>query len=100
MSAGLYVVVVDFTVDPGKADEFMTLLMENAEKSRTEEVGCIQFDVCRPLNSSNRFFLYELYQDAEAFQTHLKSEHFKLFDAKVTPWILGKQVQIMHRISP
>jgi autoinducer 2-degrading protein len=101
MSAdGLFVVVVDFTVKPEKAEEFSRLLNENAEKSRTEEVGCVQFDVCQPDGALNQFFLYELYQSPAAFKVHLDSAHFKSFDAQVQPWIMEKTVRTFTRRAP
>lgn len=95
-----FVVIVDFVVKREHAEAFAHLMLENAQASRTQEVGCIQFDVCQQADDPTRFFLYELYKDAEAFGIHLASAHFKSFDAKVTPWLVDKRVQTMARIAP
>jgi (4S)-4-hydroxy-5-phosphonooxypentane-2,3-dione isomerase len=100
VSNDLFVVIVDFVVHAEQAGQFAVAMAENAEASRTLEVGCIQFDVCRPDNDGTRFFLYELYTDKAAFQTHLQTPHFLSFDAMVTPWVVDKRVQTMTRISP
>ena len=42
----MYVVTVDFGIDPARWDEFLALLIENARRSRGGEPGCRQFDVC------------------------------------------------------
>jgi autoinducer 2-degrading protein len=97
---GLFVVIVDFVVQREHAEAFSRLMLENAHASRTLEEGCIQFDVCQPADDPARFFLYELYKDAEAFQIHLASTHFKTFDATVKPWIADKRVQTMARLAP
>jgi quinol monooxygenase YgiN len=91
-STSLFVVLVDFVVQQEHSDAFARLVIENAEASRTREDGCIQFDVCRP-SEGNRFFLYELYGNAAAFDAHLGTAHFKSFDAKVAPWIVEKRVR-------
>lgn len=96
----LFVVVVDFVVRPEHAEAFARLMIENADASRTLEQGCIQFDVCQPADDPTRFYLYELYTDAEAFRIHLESAHFKSFDAAATPWVASKQVRTMARVAP
>ena len=99
-SSRLFVVIVDFVVQTEHAEAFARLMIENARASRTLEEGCIQFDVCQPADEPTRFFLYELYRDAEAFHIHLASAHFKAFDAQVTSWVVSKQVQTMVRVAP
>jgi len=96
----LYVVIVDFFVKTEHAEEFGQLITDNALASRTREEGCIQFDVCRPADEKSRFFLYELYKDEAAFREHLKTTHFKEFDAKVSSWVVDKRVQVLTRVSP
>ena len=96
----LFVVIVDFVVQREHADAFARLMVDNAQASRTLEEGCIQFDVCRPADDPTRFFLYELYRDAEAFQVHFESAHFKAFDAAVKAWVVDKRVQTMARVAP
>ena len=87
-----YVVAVDFTLHPGVAEEFMPLMLENAQKSRTLEPGCDRFDVCVPAGETDRVFLYEIYQDEAAFQAHLKTEHFLKFDAATKTYIKDRKV--------
>jgi len=37
-------------------------------------------------------FLYEIYDDEEAFQNHLRSDHFAAFSDTTSPWIVDKSV--------
>ena len=48
----------------------------NAEASVRDEPGCLRFDVCSVEGDENRFLLYELYIDADAFAAHKASPHF------------------------
>lgn len=96
---GTYVVTVEFAVQPEHAARFTELLLENARTSLAMEPGCQVFDVCTWPEQASRFFLYEVYDSAEAFQLHLKSPHFKSFDAAVTPWVVTKAVQLLDRRS-
>lgn len=97
---GTYVVTVEFAVQPGHKTRFAELLHENARMSMDMEPGCQLFDVCTWPGQGSRFFLYEVYDNAEAFQLHLKSPHFKSFDAAVTPWVVTKTVQLLDRHTP
>ena len=41
-----------------------------------DEPGCLRFDVCSVATDENRFVLYELYVDADAFAAHKAAPHF------------------------
>ena len=60
---------------------------------------CYRFDVCRPHDTENRVYLYEVYRDAQAFQEHLKTRHFAEFDAHVGEMIKNKSVRTMDKIQ-
>jgi quinol monooxygenase YgiN len=90
----VYVVTVEFTIKAGHAAEFLPAMIENARASREHEPGCRQFDVCVAPDNENAVFLYELYDDRAAFDAHLASAHFRVFDARVAPWVESKSVRI------
>ena len=87
-----YVITVEFTLYPGAMAQFMPLMLDNAEKSRTLEPGCDRFDVCVPAGEPDRVFLYEIYRDEGAFAAHLKTEHFVQFDAATKPIIKERRI--------
>jgi quinol monooxygenase YgiN len=70
-----YVIAVDFSLHPGVAEQFMPLMLDNAEKSRTLEPGCDRFDVCVPAGERDRVYLYEIYKDEAAF-ARARRPHF------------------------
>ena len=49
-----FVVIVDFEVQPGKSDEVIKLVSENARNSVANEPGCYQFDVMRVADQPDR----------------------------------------------
>jgi (4S)-4-hydroxy-5-phosphonooxypentane-2,3-dione isomerase len=75
--------VVEFRIKPGRRDDFLKLMKEHAAGSLAHSDGCLQFDVLVPKEvqfdapkqepDANRVFLYEVYRDEDAFQTHVKS---------------------------
>jgi quinol monooxygenase YgiN len=68
--------VVQMTVRPGRREEFLAGMAANAEASVRDEPGCLRFDVCSVDGDENRFLLYELYTDADAFAAHKTAPHF------------------------
>ena len=69
----------------------------NAAASVRDESGCSQFDVCWDPEGRPVCFLYEIYDDATAFQAHLASPHFKAFDVQVAQMVAEKTVRIWTR---
>lgn len=83
-----FAVTVAFTVRPEHLPDFRTAMAAQARNSLRLEPGCLRFDVCHDAARPDQVFLYELYTDAAAFDTHLASEHFKSFKATVDPWLV------------
>jgi len=65
--------IVDFTIRPGAKTRFLDIIREHASRTLANEDGCLQFDVCDPAEGENRVFLYEMYADDAAFETHKAS---------------------------
>src|SRR4051794_28775982 len=72
----MFSLVVQMEVRPGRRAEFLAGMAANAEASVREEPGCLRFDVCSVDGDENRFVLYELYTDADAFAAHKVAPHF------------------------
>ena len=96
----MYVVTVEFGIDPAQWAQFMPLMVENARRSRTGEPGCRQFDVCVDPARPGTVFLYELYDDRAAFDAHLASPHFKAFAAATEKMIVNRHVATWQRAAP
>lgn len=94
------IVIVDFTVRAAHAEDFAAAITENATRSVAEEPGCHQFDVGRNPADPTAFFLYEVYEDDAAFQAHLASPHYQVFDTLTTPWVTGKVARRLDRTVP
>jgi len=94
-----FAVTVVFVAKPENRDAFRAAMLENAHASRTREPGCRQFDVCETPDGSE-IFLYEIYDDEAAFKAHLATDHYKKFNAQVTPWVAEKRVVTYARLAP
>ena len=86
-----FVITVDFELKPGTLPAFRSLVEINARHSCRDEPGCRRFDVLVP-PGQDRVFLYEIYDNREAFDAHLKTPHFELFNRESAPLIVAKHV--------
>lgn len=89
----MFAVVAHFTIHAAQAADFLSLVVENAQSSRRDEPGCRQFDVVSDPARPGDVLLYELYDDAAAFDAHLTTAHFKRFDAATAAMIADKTVR-------
>jgi quinol monooxygenase YgiN len=87
-----FVITVAFDLHDGALREFLPMIVENANRSRTVEPGCERFDVLIPKDSANQVFLYEIYKDKAAFGEHLKASHFLDFNSASARLVKGKKI--------
>lgn len=95
----MFVVTVTFTIKPGRMPDFLPLMRRQARASLDREPGCRQFDICTDAAAPDALFLYEIYDDADAFRLHLGTAHFTTFDAAVAGMVAEKQARTWHRIT-
>jgi quinol monooxygenase YgiN len=88
-----FVITVEFRLRPDALVAFLPLIEDNAHRSLREEPGCRQFDVLVPHEARDRVFLYEIYDDENAFNAHCQSAHFKAFDTASRDLCEAKTVQ-------
>lgn len=89
----MFVVTVTFTLKPGARGAFLALVTKNAETSLALEPGCRRFDVCTSRERSEEVFLYEVYDDEQAFAAHRTMPHYHEFNSGSGPLVAGKTVQ-------
>jgi autoinducer 2-degrading protein len=77
----LKAMLVQITVKPDCVDPFEELILNNARLSLRYEPGCRRFDVLVTPDDRRRIVLYEIYDDANAFEAHLNSPHYRDFAA-------------------
>ena len=67
---------------PGMTDQLGDLVAELTEQVRREP-GCLAFIPYQQHGAPERFYLYEVYRDLDAFRVHLRTEHVRHFVASV-----------------
>lgn len=71
-----YVVAATYTVKPGEQERVREILETMAPLSR-EEPGCLFYQAHRSPENPSIFFLYEQYENEEAYWAHQETTHFK-----------------------
>ena len=94
----MYVVVVEFTIKADYVEHFRDRVRRQARDSLEHEADCQVFDVCIDPERTDYLLLYEVYSNAEAFDSHLAAAHFIDFDATVGGWVSSKRVTFLQRI--
>ena len=92
----MFVVCVEFEIDLGQTDVFMVAVRTNAEQSFNQEVGCQQFDVCQDRHFPNSVFLYEVYDDEAAFETHKLTKHYSAFTQAIDGMVVNKSIRLWN----
>ena len=92
----MFVVCVEFEIEPGQTNVFMGAVRTNAKQSFNQEVGCRQFDVCQDRQIPNSVFLYEVYDDEAAFETHKLTLHYGAFYQATGGMVVNKSIRFMN----
>jgi (4S)-4-hydroxy-5-phosphonooxypentane-2,3-dione isomerase len=94
-----FVLQVDIRIQPGNVDAFMAKLRVNAAAARSE-AGCKQFDVVVDPNDTTHVMLYEVYDDAKAFEQHQQTAAFKAYVTEAVPLLASRERHIWARVDP
>lgn len=71
-----YVVCAKWIAKEGEADNVAAAVKKLAGPSKAEP-GVLVYQAHRDPENPNVFFFYEQYTDADAYQAHVDSDHFK-----------------------
>jgi quinol monooxygenase YgiN len=80
---------------PGLADAFRERIVELVGQVRREP-GCVTFTAYEARDTPGRFYLYEVYADAAAFDAHLKTGHVHAFIAAIPALSTGGPASLIQ----
>ncbi len=81
------VLLVQLDLNPGQKDAFVARALEHRAKVVGKEPGCLRFDLVLPDEGGGTVYLYEVYADDEALQTHFNTPYMKEYLADTAPMI-------------
>ena len=95
-----FAVTVRFQIKPGQMEAFLSHMRVNAASSVRDEPGCRQFDICTDPAQPDTVFLYEIYDDEAAFETHQTMPHFAATGAAVGDLVADRQLITFASVTP
>lgn len=91
-------IIVDFVAKEGKGPEVREILQTQAKNALEKEPRCRYFDLCEDPDDPHKFFLYELYDDADAVKAHGGYDHYASFRAAIDPLLKSRNRREMVRV--
>jgi quinol monooxygenase YgiN len=82
----------DLDVDPAQVESFKAAGDAHGRAVLRTEPGVIAFHAVSELDNPGRIRVLEMYQDAEAYRSHLKQPHFSNFRAATQRMMSGRQL--------
>ncbi len=89
--------VVYLEVIPEKIYLFLAEVAANARASR-QEPGVTQFDLLQQADAPHKFMLFEVYQNAEALESHRRTIHFRHWLEHGVPLLTGERVRVLYNL--
>ena len=82
----MYIIISPIQIKAGYKDQYVKKLVDVARESVSTEPGCLRLDVIQDADDSNRIWVYEIFKDSAALQTHTKLPFFIEFMDAVKDW--------------
>ena len=95
-----FTLIVNLEIKPDQVEQFMNKALENAAASRTTEPGCRQFDVLVDPDDPTKIAFYEVYDNKQAFESHLETAHFKKYFENAVPLLANRERTFFSRVAP
>jgi (4S)-4-hydroxy-5-phosphonooxypentane-2,3-dione isomerase len=89
----MLIITVRIVVKEQHLAAFNHRMRRQARESLEREPGCRRFDIGADIADPRKVILYEIYDDAPAFDVHLASGHFQAFNNDTQDWIESKAVE-------
>lgn len=86
------VLLVELKTAPGQRDRYVARAREHRGNVIANEPGCQRFDIAIPDEGDDRVYLYEVYTDEAALETHMNTEYMQQYRADTGPMIAERAI--------
>ena len=99
----MLIVTAKVKLKPGKSREFVEAYRW-MKPQVMQDPGALVYDLHRSTEDPDEFLFYEQYENEEAFEYHLSTEHFRQLAAKIDPLMvvpgeIGKWVEVAFPLA-
>lgn len=89
----MYILIVEVRVKPEHREAFIAAIAQVTRATREREPGSlVRFDLVGDASAPERFFAYEVWRDAAAFEAHQRADHYRRFGEMTAAWLAGPPV--------
>lgn len=81
------VLLVELHITPGRMDDFLRRAREHRANVLAKEPGCRGFELLRSREAEDTLWLYEVYADEAALETHLNTPYMKQYMEDTAPMV-------------
>ena len=96
----LVVRIAKVKVDPKYLDEYLQFVKENGRASVEKEDGVISLFPMQDREDPTNFSIVEIYRNQEAYQQHIKTDHFQKYKTGTLKMVTELQLTDMQISSP
>ncbi|MFB6206221.1 MAG: putative quinol monooxygenase [Haloglomus sp.] len=75
-------------IDPASRETAVEAVTELAQRSR-EEDGVVDYRAALDVEDDSTLRIFEQYEDDDALQAHMESDHFEAFQARIPEFVAG-----------
>ncbi len=97
-SGSFYINAVDIDVVPGQIDAYLAALKENGAAA-VHEPGCHEFNITVSPKDTNHVFIFEVYDNAAAFEAHRTTDHFKKYAATTKEMVAKREARAFTSVA-
>jgi (4S)-4-hydroxy-5-phosphonooxypentane-2,3-dione isomerase len=95
----LYINAVDIAVVPGTIENYLAAIKEVAAATIKTEPGCSEFDITVSRKDPNHLFIFEVYDNAAAFDAHLKTDHYRKYAAAAKDIVAKRELYPLSSVA-
>lgn len=94
-----FAIFVTLRLNPGSAEAFRPIILENATAAVRDEPDCHEFHVMQDRDDPDIFRFFEVYTDAESLDVHRETPHFKKYMELTGDMIAERDVKFVDVIN-
>lgn len=95
----MLVVMTTYEVEPDSLAVFRAALIRQAEITRMREVGCSRYDVSFDPKIATRSLAYCVFEDDEAYDHHVGTDHYRVFEDMIVERIESQRVEFWDLVA-
>jgi len=94
----MIVIHASFPIEPERRDEALETANTLVERSN-QEPGTVDYRATTDIQDTNVIRFVERYEDADAFEAHVQTEHFQNFEEKLPDLLAGEPEVVRFEVD-